>query len=1009
MSKRQNKKLILAAMLVIALPSIVFCATSNTDNWNGDYSLQPGVQGSVDAVVQYEDNLVLGGNIVAAGSLQVNNIVFWTGSEWIQPGDGFDAPVKDLLVFDNKLYAAGEFTGGIAAWDGSSWTALDSNINGSVYAVAVYQNELVILGDFSVEGIENCARWDGSQWDGLGLNLTEPCIDGIELNGVFWIASDDLYAFDGVGSACYPHIGTINAIEVFEEKLYVGGKNIFETTIGSIVDSRVFDGQLWHSLATPRDYTITDLYTSSLGSLYYIGHQDYPDPLGYTYNKIGKFTTTGWQPTLSPLTQIFGEFNCLGEYNEELVAGGEFDRLDSVLASNVILMGQSGQAPIGLDAENIGVSGPIYGMSVSNDKLLVAGKFSFAGGAITGGAASYDGFSWDEINTPLTHWQSSDPDFNADPPHVLQTGVHHLVEYNNTYFAGGSFKFLNPFGQNSTLSNLATIENMMWVGFAESELGSTEITGMLVHKDLLFISGAKTEQANAFDTALYSWDGSSLVDVSNGIIGKIAAIDAYDSYLYCAVQTDSTSGHIVRYDCTSWEDLGSYSGFALDIKASSGSAFVTTGDAVWFADGSAVEIGSSNGPVYAAEIYQDNLIVGGLFTEIDGIASKNLARYRNNSWESMGDVLVNTNTEQGFQSEGCGVHALRVYQGNLMVGGQFYRCGDSVTSNIARYNDHDNTAPELVIGVHANPYASQFIDIYLTGDDTSLLANVMELEVSESPIYMTPFDLSGLFWRGEHRIIGQGDTVEIHARAWDESWKRGETTLPLSTMLIHGDQGGQITSPDQQMEVNLLSGSFDGETVAMISEGTESVETNKSNVQLFRKNNSSTNTTYDVRGPALHKPATITFYISDNKKPEGWYIERADGTALESTVDTNRNTVSAQVTEFGGFLVKWSPSAGSQIADRKFLAVLAVAPNPFNPMTTIDFEIKADMHVSAVVIDLRGRTIATLLDEEISSGTHTLRWNGRTGSGVQASSGTYLVQVRTLDGGIVSRKMTLAR
>jgi len=89
--------------------------------------------------------------------------------------------------------------------------------------------------------------------------------------------------------------------------------------------------------------------------------------------------------------------------------------------------------------------------------------------------------------------------------------------------------------------------------------------------------------------------------------------------------------------------------------------------------------------------------------------------------------------------------------------------------------------------------------------------------------------------------------------------------------------------------------------------------------------------------------------------------------------------------------------------------VSGAVPNPFNPLTTIEFEIKANMHVSAVVIDLRGRTIATLLNEEINAGSHSLRWNGRTDGGAQAASGTYMVQVRTNEGGLVSSKMTLAR
>lgn len=1007
MKNTQSRQLAVLAILIIALPTAVFGATSSRDYWQGDYSLQPGVQGSVDAIVQFEDNLVLGGKVVAAGSTVVNNIVFWTGSEWIHPGDGLDGPVSDLIVFNETLYAAGEFTAGAAVWTGSSWNAIDENISGAVKNLVIYQDELVLLGDFSVDGINNCASWSGDSWTGFEGSFSEPCVDSVVLNNVLWIASDDLYAFDGAGWATYELEGTINAVATIDEKLIVAGDGIFQSG-GSYLNSATYDGQEWSGLPTPQGYVIKDMFRLlSTNELYYVASKENPGPQGLPKYKVGILTGAGWSTIMDSATYIYGQPNRLGEYNGELVVGGQFDKLGSVLSSNVIIVGGSYMYPVGQAASGTGVSGPVYGMSVSNDKLFVAGSFSLAGTAPAGGVANYDGYVWDTETVPLIHWLTEDPDYNLESTSLLQKGVHHLVRYNDTSYAGGNFEFQDPSNANTQFTNLAVIEGQSWTAFGQAEFSNTEITGLLTHKDLLYVSGAS---ADNFDAVLYSWDGASLVNATNGLTGRIVGIDAVGEFLYCAVQIDVDNVRVVRYDCTTWEDLGSFSGTALDIKAIDDAAYVTTTDGVWFTDGAASRYGTSNGPIYTAEVYQGDLVVGGLFSDIDGIETDNLVRLRNGTWESIGDVLVNENNEPGFASEGNGVHSLQVYQGNLMIGGEFYSVDNSAASNISRYNDHDNTAPELIIGVHTNPYANQFIDIYLTGDDTRLLSNMLELNVSESPVFMEKFDETGLFWRGEYRLYWPGDVFEINACAWDESWQTGCVALPLSTMMISGDNGGMIASVDQQMELYLPADSFEGETVAMIAQGTEMVETQESGVRLFRQNTNVMNTVYDVRGPGeLVKPATISFLISGNNSPEGWYIERANGEALESLVDTETNRVSARVTELGGFVVKWSPSAGSQIADRRFLSMSGAVPNPFNPMTTIEFEIKANMHVSAVVIDLRGRTIATLLNEEITAGSHTLRWNGRTDGGAQAASGTYMVQVRTNEGGLVSSKMTLAR
>lgn len=52
-------------------------------------------------------------------------------------------------------------------------------------------------------------------------------------------------------------------------------------------------------------------------------------------------------------------------------------------------------------------------------------------------------------------------------------------------------------------------------------------------------------------------------------------------------------------------------------------------------------------------------------------------------------------------------------------------------------------------------------------------------------------------------------------------------------------------------------------------------------------------------------------------------------------------------------------------------------PNPFNPSTTLTFNLKQEGLVELTVVDLAGRRIATLLDEVYSEGEHQVVWNGR--------------------------------
>lgn len=83
-------------------------------------------------------------------------------------------------------------------------------------------------------------------------------------------------------------------------------------------------------------------------------------------------------------------------------------------------------------------------------------------------------------------------------------------------------------------------------------------------------------------------------------------------------------------------------------------------------------------------------------------------------------------------------------------------------------------------------------------------------------------------------------------------------------------------------------------------------------------------------------------------------------------------------------------------------------PNPFNPVTVLEYSLPAAGPVTVAVYDLQGREIAVLVDEEQLAGGHAVNWDGKDSGGREAPSGVYLVRLRTAAGD-VARKVTLAR
>ena len=83
-------------------------------------------------------------------------------------------------------------------------------------------------------------------------------------------------------------------------------------------------------------------------------------------------------------------------------------------------------------------------------------------------------------------------------------------------------------------------------------------------------------------------------------------------------------------------------------------------------------------------------------------------------------------------------------------------------------------------------------------------------------------------------------------------------------------------------------------------------------------------------------------------------------------------------------------------------------PNPFNPATTIRYELKDSGSVSLSIYDMSGQRIRQLVDEHQQAGYYELEWDGRDASGARVATGVYLYGLRAGDFRSV-RKMVLMK
>ena len=129
--------------------------------------------------------------------------------------------------------------------------------------------------------------------------------------------------------------------------------------------------------------------------------------------------------------------------------------------------------------------------------------------------------------------------------------------------------------------------------------------------------------------------------------------------------------------------------------------------------------------------------------------------------------------------------------------------------------------------------------------------------------------------------------------------------------------------------------------------------------------------------------------------------------SLAATAEFTITDVTASDAAAGNIDVSvWSgtPTDGEDVVNPslpKAYALSQNSPNPFNPSTTISYEVKADgaavQQVSLNVYNIRGQLVRTLVNDQKTAGRYTIQWNGQDNNGSQLSSGVYFYRMQTGD------------
>ncbi len=313
----------------------------------------------------------------------------------------FEIAGDSLNIFGGFRYPGfeGDENYGVLHWDSLSFQTFGNYISGGiVYGGLQYQDEFYMAGDFSDYNDDyyqrKIARWNGLEWNSVGLGLWSPT-------------------------------NTIHDIEVFQDKLVVGGR-------------------------------FNDIE----------GNEDFWPDMGYWQDSTWHTMGGTWGG---------GGVKELIQYDDKLFVIGEFPW---ITPDNIIENSYAGQNAVWWDGEDWGVAdegvnGRLWDAYVdtNTNQLYVCGLCSNASGVEISNVAMWDGFEWHAVGDDLEH-ESLCITMYRGQLYVAFGGVRYFDGYHWHDVPGDDI-------QGGSVTDMIVYKDELYIGGTFDHAGGLEVDGLV--------------------------------------------------------------------------------------------------------------------------------------------------------------------------------------------------------------------------------------------------------------------------------------------------------------------------------------------------------------------------------------------------------------------------------------------------------------------------------------------------------------------------------------------------
>jgi len=153
----------------------------------------------------------------------------------------------------------------------------------------------------------------------------------------------------------------------------------------------------------------------------------------------------------------------------------------------------------------------------------------------------------------------------------------------------------------------------------------------------------------------------------------------------------------------------------------------------------------------------------------------------------------------------------------------------------------------------------------------------------------------------------------------------------------------------------------------------------------------------------------VIFSANDLEIPEGYELGLVFGDVLFDLSLNNSIEYTPFDTLIGFTIVVSEDLTGSEDPLPPLIYSLSNFPNPFNPNTTIKFDLPEEEKVTLVIYNIKGQKVKQLYNDRIPAGSHSIEWNGEDENNIQISSGVYLYRLEIAGKRSITNKMLLLK